>query len=214
MPERYPSYDVLSKRDTPSWNEQTRRAVEVRLAVRADEALFFDPHELATVKAIADRLVPQPQHQRGIPVAALVDRKLHADKQDGYRQAGMPRQREAWRQGVRALDEEARAAHGSAFKDLGAAEQDALLKRMETGDLHAEAWGGMSPKTCFSQRIARDIIHAYYSHPSAWNEIGWGGPASPRGYVRTGYNERDPWEAAEVKDGAVEAARRKNRNVG
>jgi hypothetical protein len=27
-------------------------------------------------------------------------------------------------------------------------------------------------------------------------------------------NERDPWEAAEVKNGDVETARRKNRNVG
>jgi hypothetical protein len=27
------------------------------------------------------------------------------------------------------------------------------------------------------------------------------------------FNERDPWEAAEVKDGDVEAARRKNRRV-
>src|SRR4051794_31119535 len=102
MPERYPGYDVLSKRDTPSWNHQTRVAIDARLAVRADEPLFFDPHEFATVKAIADRLVPQPVRQPGIPVAALVDRKLHEDKQDGYRQAGMPRQREAWRQALRA----------------------------------------------------------------------------------------------------------------
>ena len=36
---------------------------------------------------------------------------------------------------------------------------------------------------------------AYYAHPSAWNEIGFGGPASPRGYVRMDFNRRDPWEA-------------------
>ena len=72
----------------------------------------------------------------------------------------------------------------------------------------------MPPATFFKQRMARDIVHAYYAHPTAWNEIGWGGPASPRGYVRMGFDERDPWEAAEVKDGDVEAARRKNRRVG
>ena len=37
--------------------------------------------------------------------------------------------------------------------------------------------------------------------PTAWSEIGWGGPASPRGYVRMDFDERDPWEAAEAKDG-------------
>ncbi|MGH6677602.1 MAG: gluconate 2-dehydrogenase subunit 3 family protein, partial [Bradyrhizobium sp.] len=36
-----------------------------------------------------------------------------------------------------------------------------------------------------------------YAHPAAWSEIGFGGPASPRGYVRLGANRRDEWEAAE-----------------
>lgn len=214
MPDRFPGYDVLSKRDTPSWNEQTRRVIDRRLSVPPDDPHFFDAHEFATVVAIAGRLVPQPPNRPAIPVAALVDRKLHQNKGDGYRQAGMPREREAWRQGLRALDAEARAAHGAAFRDLGAAEQDALLRRMQEGDLKDDAWGGMAPKTFFKQRMAHDVVYAYCSHPTAWNEIGWGGPASPRGYVRTGYDERDPWEAAEAEDGDAGAARRKNRRVG
>ncbi len=147
-------------------------------------------------------------------MAALVDHKLHLDKSDGYRQAGMPREREAWRQGLRALDAEARDAYRAEFRHLGGAEQDALLKRMQDGDLTNGAWGSIPPKTFFKQRMARDIVFAYYSHPTAWSEIGWGGPASPRGYVRTGYDERDPWEAAEVKDGDAATARRKNHRVG
>ena len=62
--------------------------------------------------------------------------------------------------------------------------------------------------------MAHDIVRAYYAHPTAWSEIGWGGPASPRGYVRMGFDERDPWEAAEVKAGDVANARQKNRRVG
>ena len=53
--------------------------------------------------------------------------------------------------------------------------------------------------------MAHDIVRAYYAHPTAWSEIGWGGPASPRGYVRMDFDERDPWEAAEAKHGDVEA---------
>jgi hypothetical protein len=60
----------------------------------------------------------------------------------------------------------------------------------------------------------RDVLHAYYSHPTAWNEIGFGGPASPRGYVRMGYDRRDPWEAVEALDGDEARARRDNRHVG
>jgi hypothetical protein len=84
---------------------------------------------------------------------------------------------------------------------------------MEKGELKGAAWGSMASETFFKMRMARDIVLAYYAHPTAWSEIGWGGPASPRGYVRMDFNERDPWEAAEVKNGDLEAARRRNRRV-
>lgn len=210
---RYPGYDVLDKRNTPSWNEQTRRVIDQRLAVPR-EPRFFTPHEFATVDAIAARIVPQPNDRAPIPVAALIDAKLHTDKSDGYRQAGMPREREAWQRGLRALNAEACRAHGVAFIRLHAAEQDALLQQAEQGELKDESWGGMPCKTFFKQRMAKDVVYAYYSHPTAWNEIGFGGPASPRGYVRLGYDMRDPWEAAEVKDGNPDAAIRKNARVG
>ena len=43
-------------------------------------------------------------------------------------------------------------------------------------------------------------VSVYYAHPAAWSEIGFGGPASPRGYVRMQANRRDPWEAMEEKE--------------
>ena len=43
-PPRYPGYDVLTKRDTPSWNAKTREVIEQRLATpnapRFEPALF------------------------------------------------------------------------------------------------------------------------------------------------------------------------------
>ncbi len=213
MRERYPGYDVLAKRNTPSWNEQTRRVIDRRLATPR-EPRFFSPDEFATVEALAARIVPQPSDRPPIPVAALVDAKLLEDKQDGYRGEGMPRPREAWRRGLGALDAEAQAAYGAPFRALAADAQERLIEQMRHGELHGPAWGGMPPRTFCTQRVMSDIVHAYWSHPTAWNEIGWGGPASPRGYVRTGYDERDPWEAAQATNGDTEAARRKNRHVG
>jgi hypothetical protein len=61
--------------------------------------------------------------------------------------------------------------------------------------------------------MAGDIVLAYYAHPTAWSEIGWGGPASPRGYVRLDFNERDPWEAAEADNGHEAQAHRINSHV-
>jgi hypothetical protein len=41
----------------------------------------------------------------------------------------------------------------------------------------------------------RGVLGAFYSHPWAWNEIGFGGPAYPRGYARLGPGQREHWEA-------------------
>ena len=72
---------------------------------------------------------------------------------------------------------------------------------MQHGELTGAAWGGMPCKLFFEHRVIPDITHAYYAHPVAWNEIGFGGPASPRGYVRMGLDRRDPWEAVEAAPG-------------
>ena len=210
---RFPDYDVLSKRLTPSWNEKTREVISQRLAVSA-EPRFFTAEEFQTVHAIAGRIVPQSATRPPIPVASLVDEKLYRQRNDGYRRAGMPRDGEAWRRGLKALDGEVKQAFDALFRDLSAEDQDALLVRMERGQLKGPAWGDMSSNTFFKMRLARDIVLAYYAHPTAWSEIGWGGPASPRGYVRMDFNERDPWEAAEFKGGDIELARKKNRRVG
>ena len=38
---------------------------------------------------------------------------------------------------------------------------------------------------------------AFYSHPWAWNEMGFGGPAYPVGYANLGLGRREHWEVAE-----------------
>ncbi len=211
MADRYPGYDVLAKRNTPSWNETTRQVINRRLAVPR-EPRFLTADEFATLGAIAARIVPQPASRAPIPVAALVDEKLFRDQSDGFRGDGMPLEREAWRRGLAAIEAEARAAHSKPFASLDEGAQDALLSRVERGEAEDPAWAGMKPKTFWKQRLINDIVHAYYAHPTAWSEIGWGGPASPRGYVRMGYDERDPWEAAEAH-GDPQAARRRNDRV-
>jgi hypothetical protein len=213
MTERFPGYDVLSKRWTPSWNEKTREVIDRRLAVRR-EPRFFSPAEWRTLRAVCDRIMPQPKDRPPVPLPAYVDEKMADGVLDGYRYAQLPPQGEAWRRGLAALDQEAREAHGARFDELLPALQDALLHRMQRGELKGEAWGGMPCKIFFEHRVIPDITHAYYSHPIAWNEIGFGGPASPRGYVRMQLDRRDPWEAAEARPDEELSARRKNESVG
>jgi hypothetical protein len=143
----------------------------------------------------------------------MVDRNLAKDRRDGYRDARLPPLREAWRRGLAAVEAAAQARAGVAFHALTAAARDALLQDMQDGKLDGADWGGMPSAVFFRERVAHDILAAYYSHPAAWNEIGFGGPAAPRGYVRMYFNRRDPWEAAEAKPGRENAARRSNEDV-
>jgi hypothetical protein len=214
MPERYPGYDVLRKRATPSWNEQTRRVIDRRLALPR-EPRFFDAEEWATLSAACSRIMPQPADRAAVPLAAMVDNKMASDQKDGYRDARLPPMQEAWRRGLAALDVEAIARHGARFAALSPAEQDALLTFAQNGELRDRAWGDMPSQLFFKERLAHDILGAYYAHPAAWSEIGFGGPASPRGYVRMNFNRRDSWEAVEAHPGEdEEAVRRENRRVG
>src|SRR5262249_23018420 len=156
--------DVLAKWSGPSWNDKTRQVVARRLSI-APEPRFFTADEFKTVSAIAARIVPQPVTRPPIPVAAMVDRKLHEGAMDGYRVSGMPRDGEAWRTGLKALDAEAQSAHGMRFAALAGDLQDALLQRTQAGDLIAAEWGTLSPKAFFTKRLAHDIVFAYYAHP-------------------------------------------------
>jgi hypothetical protein len=214
MSERYPGYDVLSKRQTESWNETTRQVVDRRLAVPR-EPRFFSSTDWQVLNAVCDRIMPQPKDRPPVPLAAYVDQKIADRLLDGYRYARLPPQGEAWQRGLAALEQSACEAHGCSFRDLSSERQDALLRCMQRGELAGEAWGGMPCKLFFDHRVIPDIIHAYYAHPTAWNEIGFGGPASPRGYVRMGLDRRDPWEAAAAKPGEdIQRTERENDRVG
>ena len=45
------------------------------------------------------------------------------------------------------------------------------------GVVRATAMRGMPSRTFWTSHVIHDVVGAYYAHPSAWSEIGWGGPA-------------------------------------
>ena len=212
-PPRYPGYDVLAKRDTPSWDEPTRRAIDLRLAT-PDIPRFLTLQEWRTADALCRRIVPQSGEGDAVPLVALLDAKLLADHGDGFREAGMPYMRAAWRKALAAIDAEARARHdGAAFAQLADAERDALLDAMQEGSVDGARWAGLDAKRFFERRILVDVPALFYALPKAWNEIGFGGPASPRGYVRLDGDRLDPWEAVEAEPGSETRAMRENRHA-
>ncbi|HZP15383.1 MAG TPA: hypothetical protein VFA96_06145, partial [Nocardioides sp.] len=60
----------------------------------------------------------------------------------------------------------------------------------------ADSWYGLRAAHVWSLWM-RYACAAFYAHPWAWNEIGFGGPAYPTGYKNLGVDGRESWEVQE-----------------
>jgi len=185
---RYPDWDVLSQAD--HWDEVTRRVVLERVE-NVPPFRFFDEQERRTLKAFCDTVTAQDREPR-IPVLSMVDAKLHAGELDGFQFAGMPDDREVWRIVARGLDESA-ASGGGDFASASPEVQRDVVGRMAQGELSGGAWESVDVSTAWSV-VMRATLSAFYSHPWAWNEIGFSGPAYPRGYAALGIGATEHWE--------------------
>jgi hypothetical protein len=197
QPPRFPGYDVLAKWDSPSFDDVTRDVLTHRLTA-VPLRRFLTAGEWDLLDAINARLLPQPEREHPIPITPWIDAMLHDDRGEGYRHPDMPPLRDAWRQGLAAVDDEARRLHDLPFTRLDAAAQDAVLQVLADGRAASPRWQGLEAQRFFIHHLLKTAAGLYYAHPLAWNEIGFGGPASPRGYVRLGFDSRDPWEAKEA----------------
>ena len=90
----------------------------------------------------------------------------------------MPEDGQAWRDTLAYLDEDAAARCGTTFADAPEDEQLALIQAVQ--DLAAKDWHELNAAHVWSL-WTRYACTALYAHPLAWNEIGFPGPAYPRG---------------------------------
>jgi gluconate 2-dehydrogenase subunit 3-like protein len=186
---RYPDYNVLD--EASHWDEETRRVVFERVE-KTPAIRFFTATEAATLGAFCDAVMAQDREPK-VPVLNMIDAKLFAGQQEGYRYSELPDDRETWRRVALGLDAAARQ-HGTAdFLTASDAVRDAVVEAFSDGSLHGEVWDELPPSRAWAV-VMRDVLSAFYSHPWAWNEIGFGGPAYPRGYARLGVGQRESWE--------------------
>ncbi len=185
---RFPGFDVLDQ--VNHWDELTAAVVLARLEPLG-ELRFFTVTELPTAAALLDLLLGQHTEPR-VPVLHLVDSRLADNETDGWRYEDLPEDRQAWRETLAALDLDAVPAYGVRFHELDLDRQGRLLQ----GVHDAEDWHGWQAAHVWSL-WTRYACAAFYSHPWAWNEIGFGGPAYPRGYKAIGVGKREGWEVPE-----------------
>jgi hypothetical protein len=194
---RYPDYDVLDAVDT--WDEATKSVVLPRLDPLGP-LRFFTPDEEPTLRAFCDTVLAQDAEPR-IPVAEFVDAKMADGRLDGYQYDDMPDDRDVWRLVLRGLDHAARSEHDAkSFAAAGGEAREAIVEAFSKGQLAGGPWDQLNVTRAWSV-VMRAALDGFYSHPWAWNEIGFGGPAYPRGFMRLGpTGVREPFEKPGADD--------------
>ena len=190
---RYPDYNVLD--EAGHWDEVTRRLVLERVEQVPPIRFFTDDEALDARRVLRRRAGPGPRAE-------------DPGAEHGRRQARSPASSTASATptcpttarpgGGVALGLDAAARQHGADDFAGASEdvQTPGRRRLRQGQAARRGVGRAAAATRPGRSSSRAILSAFYSHPWAWNEIGFGGPAYPRGYARLGVGQRESWEGA------------------
>jgi len=135
-----------------------------------------------------------------VPVLELIDTRLARGETDGWHYDDMPEDADVWRQTLAWLNADAEAAHHLPFARAGVDVQRELIQVVQDLAQDGKKWHDYPAGHVWSL-WTRYGCTAFYSHPVAWNEIGFGGPAYPRGYLNLGVDRLEHWE---VRDAGAE----------
>ena len=200
QPGYYQGFSTLDQR--AFWDETTRDLIERRINEVPPIRFFRDGGELELVTAVIDRVLPQDDRdeQLKIPIVNYVDERLYGGTIDGYRYADMPPDDQAIRLGLQGIDAVASNMYAKRFVDLEPIQQDEVLWTIHRDQPQGgeEIWQRV-PADRFWILLLSEVADAYYAHPYAWDEVGFGGPAYPRGYFRVENGRAEPWEVDEQR---------------
>lgn len=132
---------------------------------------MFTEWQLATLRALVDRIIPADDFPSGwdAGVGDYLGRQFERDLRP---------QLDRYRAGLDALDLEAHTTNSTSFAELEAAGQDALLRRIEAGQVTAD-WP-IDPAAFFHDAVEH-AMEGFYSDPGnggnrdsvSWRMIGF-----------------------------------------
>ena len=170
---------------------------------RGKPSAIFTAAQMTTLRAVADRIVPQ-MGTTSIDIGARIDAALTEGVGDGWRFAPMPADVDAYRAALDTMMLVAETSYGRPFADLDGHEQDALLRRAGEGRLAVDdgstARFSASQMQLWFEDVRADAVKAYVSHPATLARIGYSGMANggdglrPQGFVNVGPDARETWE--------------------
>jgi hypothetical protein len=189
---RFPGFDVLSQ--SAHWDPVTTELITARTGPQPQPRFFTDT-ERASAGALLSQLTGQGEQPLGVPLVEMVDARLADGETDGWHYADLPEDGQAWRETLGYLEKDAHDRCGSAFADASAQDQAAIIQAVQDS---SDEWHGLNAPRVWSL-WTRYACTALYSHPDAWSEMGFPGPAYPRGYKNAGVGKLEPFEVADAR---------------
>ena len=193
----YPTGTVRALLTTNQVTEPTRQVLTERLTASPRQPVFFSADEFALLQRICDRLIPQHEGTAYIDIAGGIDRRLSEYKSDGWRYDTMPADGDAYKLGLKGVDESAQILFKQPFQVISGEEQDQVLKAIQERQVSAEIWQKL-PANRFFEELLAEAVENYYSHPLAQEEIGYVGMADAPGWQLVELNQQEDREPRET----------------
>ncbi|MFJ4039428.1 alpha/beta fold hydrolase [Microbacterium sp. NPDC090007] len=170
------------------------RGILARRAVPDDRGYapaVLDLEQLTLLREIADLVVPQ--EGPAIDIAARVDAQLARGEGDGWRNADLPADPEAYRRGLDTL---------ASVWPTDPADRHRVLRAAIEGDGDHEGPFDADRLKAWLEDVRNDLVRQWLAHPAGMARVGYDGFAtggSPiRGYVELRLGRREDWEPSGV----------------
>ena len=192
---RFPGFDVLAQARQLGRRHRRRRPRPARATHRGCPS---SPPPRWRRRARPAGPAPRPG-RRAARARARHDRRPAGRREtDGWHYDDMPEDADAWRQSLAALDADAQRPW-RARRSPGWSPATARRSSSGSQDLGPTASRGAACRRTGSGACGPATrCAAFYSHPWAWNEMGFPGPAYPRGYKNLGIDAREPFEVPDA----------------
>lgn len=194
----YPDFNVLDS--VKEWDPVTADVVLKRLGPFPPLKYLSDEEE-PKLRVICKHLMYDNRDEIFDWVIHFIDTRLNDKMGEYQRSSKAPPEHILVREGLKAIDELARKLYGTDFLSIGVQEQFDIIASLQVGEAaEIPQWSQIPQKDLFDKLLVLTVA-PYYSHPTIWSEIGYGGPAHPRGYYRLEIGLADPWEAVRKREG-------------
>lgn len=151
----------------------------------------LDVAQLTLLREIADLVVPQEGDP--IDLAARVDAQLARGEGDGWRNADLPPDPDAYRAGLDTL---------AGVWPTDPAERERVLRSAIEGSTAAEGALDAPRLALWLEDVRNDLVRQWLAHPASMARVGYDGFATGgrpiRGFVELRLGRREDWEPAGV----------------